>query len=94
MKKNYGRQQRHNVKCYIYGGNHNPTDCSQKKQIPEQAHMFIGVTHIIREKPMKDKINNMTAINKLKLFNIILENMSVNQLFKPEGNEAINLKYS
>ena len=43
--------------------------------------MFVGVAHIIREKTMKEKIENMMEIDKLKLVNTRLGNMSVNQLF-------------
>ena len=89
-KKSYRRQQKCNVKCYICGGNHYATDCLQKKQSPEQAHMFVGVTHIIRDKQMKEKIIHITDINKLKPVNTMCGDMSVNQLFQPEGNKAIN----
>ena len=32
----------------------------------------------------------MTEIEKLKLVNTLLENMSMNQLFEPKGNKMIN----
>ena len=43
------------MKCYIYGGNYYATNCPQKKQNLEQAHMFVGGTYIIREKTIKEK---------------------------------------
>ena len=82
-KKNYGRQQRRNVKCYIFGGNHYATDCPQKKQNPEEVQLFVGVTCIIREKPMKEMFSNTTEID---VVSTMLGNMSTNQLFETEGN--------
>ena len=60
-KKNNGRQQRRNVKCYICGGNQYATNCPQ--------NIFLGVTRIIREKTKKEKIEDIKEINKLKLVN-------------------------
>ena len=56
--------------------------------------MFVGITDIIKENDMKEKIKIMTEIDKLKLVNMILKNMSANQLFEPEGDEAINPQVS
>ena len=56
--------------------------------------MFIGVTDIISENDMKEKIKIMMEINKLKLVNMILKNIGANQLFAPEGDEAINPQVS
>ena len=56
--------------------------------------MFVGLTDIIRENDMKEKIKIMTEINKLKSGNTILKNISANQLFEPEGDKAINLQVS
>ena len=53
--------------------------------------MFVGVTNVISESDMKEKIEIMIEINKLKLVNMILKNISANQLFEPEGDEAIIL---
>ena len=52
--------------------------------------MFVGVIRIIREKTIKEQIEDMTEIEKLKLVNTLLENMSMNQLFEPKGNKMIN----
>ena len=56
--------------------------------------MFVGVTHIIKENPMKENIKNMTEIDKLKLVNTILGNMSANQLSEPGRNKTINPQVS
>ena len=93
-KKNNGRQQRRNMKCYICGGNHYTIDCPQKKQNLEQAHMFVGVIRVIREKTIREKIEDMMEINKPRLVSTILGNMNTNQLFEPKGNKMINPQVS
>ena len=55
--------------------------------------MFVEVTDIISENKMKEKIEAMTEINKLKLVNMILKNIR-NKLLEPEGDEAINPQVS
>ena len=93
-KKNNFRKLRRNIKCFICGENHYANNYPQKKSKPEQAYMFVGITDNISENKMKGKIEVMTEIDKLKLVIIILKNISVNQIFEPEGDKAINSQVS
>ena len=69
--------------------NHYANECPQKKSKPEQAYMFVGLIDIISKRDMKEKIKIMTEIDKLKLINMILKNISANQLYKPKGDEYL-----
>ena len=93
-KKNNVRKSRRNIKCFNCGENHYTNKCPQKKLKPEQAYMFVGITDIIRQNNMKEKIKAMMKIDKIKLVNMILKNISANWLFEPEGDEAINPQVS
>ena len=93
-KKHNFRKLRRNIKYFNCGENHYANKCPQKKSKSEQAYMFVGITDIIRENDMKEKIKIMTEIDKLKLVNMILKNISANQLFEPERDEAINPQVS
>ena len=92
-KKNNFKKSRQNIKYFICGENHYANKCPEKKLKPGQTLVFVGVTDIISENETKGKVKAMTDIDKLKLVNRILKNISPNQLFEPEGNEAIKHKY-
>ena len=93
-KKNNFRKSRRNVKCFICGENHYANKCPQKKSKPEQAYIFVGMTDIIKENDIEEKINIITEIDKLKLINMIINHISANQLFELEGDEAIKPQVS
>ena len=71
--------------------NHHANQCPQKESKPEQAHMFFGVTDIISESNMKEKIEAMLEIDILKLINLILKNINTNQLFEPAINPQVSM---
>ena len=89
-KKKNVRKSRRNIKYFICGENHYANKCPQKKLNPEQAYIFFGVTDIISENDIIRKIKVMIEINKLRLVITIIKKINSNQLFKPEGQKAIN----
>ena len=93
-KKNNIRKSKRNIKSFICEENHYANECPQKKSKPEHVYMLVRVTDIISKSDMKEKIEVMTEIDKLKLGNMILKNIIANQLFEPEGDKAVNPQVS